>query len=130
MSEIVILPVLVAAVVSLMLSGTYYSVLGDRLARVGSVTASGARPAGWIIVAELMRSLVIAIVTSGLASRTGAGDWPGGLMLGLALWIGFPVVLWTGAMLHERTPWRLAAIHAGDWLIKLTVIGVIVAVWR
>ena len=44
------------------------------------------------------------------------------------LWIGFPFVLWTGAVIHESTPVRLAAIHAGDWLVKLLLIGVIVVV--
>ena len=33
-------------------------------------------------------------------------------------------------MLHERAPWKLAAIHAGDWLVKLLVVTVIVSVWR
>ena len=51
------------------------------------------------------------------------------MLLGLALWIGFPFVLWAGAMLHESTPWRLAAIHAGDWLVKLLLIAVIVTAW-
>jgi hypothetical protein len=45
----------------------------------------------------------------------------------LALWVGFPLVLWVGAVVHERTPLKLAAIHGGDWLIKLLAIGVIVA---
>ena len=52
----------------------------------------------------------------------------GGLLLGLALWIGFPLVLWVGAIVHEKTPVRLAAIHAGDWLVKLPAVGVLVAV--
>jgi len=33
-------------------------------------------------------------------------------------------------MIWESTPWRLAAVHAGDWLVKLLVIGVIVSVWQ
>jgi hypothetical protein len=35
-----------------------------------------------------------------------------------------------GSLIHENVPTRLAAIHAGDWLIKLAVITVIAAVWR
>jgi hypothetical protein len=27
-------------------------------------------------------------------------------------------------------PWRLAAIHAGDWLIKLVAVTLIVGLWR
>jgi hypothetical protein len=33
-------------------------------------------------------------------------------------------------MPHEGTPWRLAAIHGGDWLAKLLVVAAIVSVWR
>jgi hypothetical protein len=38
-------------------------------------------------------------------------------------------VLWTGALIHENTPWKLATIHAGDWLLKLLVVALIVSVW-
>ena len=69
-------------------------------------------------------------MVAGLASQGEIDEWTGGLLLGLALWIGFPFVLWTGAMIWEDTPWRLAAVHAGDWLVKLLVIGVIVSVWQ
>lgn len=27
-------------------------------------------------------------------------------------------------------PWKLAAIHSGDWLVKLLVIAVILGAWR
>jgi hypothetical protein len=42
--------------------------------------------------------------------------------LGLAVWIGFPVVLLSGTVFDENVPWMLgmlAAIHARDWLVKL-----------
>jgi hypothetical protein len=67
------------------------------------------------------------MVVAGLAAQGEIDDWTGGLLLGLALWIGFPLVLWTGALIHENTPWRLAAIHAGDWLVKLLVVAMIVS---
>jgi hypothetical protein len=35
-----------------------------------------------------------------------------------------------GSVFHENVPWRLAALHAGDWLVKLLVIAVIVGVWH
>jgi len=34
------------------------------------------------------------------------------------------------SVLHEHVSWRLAAIHAGDWLIKLLVVTLIVGLWR
>ena len=79
---------------------------------------------------EAGRCLVLAAVVAGLAAQAGIDTWPGGLALGATLWIGFPLVLWTGAIVHEGTPIRFAAIHAGDWLIKLLALGVLVAVWQ
>lgn len=81
------------------------------------------------MVVELLRSLVVASVLAGLANLLDIVDWTGAFRLGIALWIGFPVILWTGAVIWEKVPSRLAAIHAGDWLLKLLVIGVIVSVW-
>jgi hypothetical protein len=58
--------------------------------------------------------VVLAVLVAGLASRGKIEDAGGGLLLGLALWVGFPFVLWTGAIIWENTPWKLAAIHSGD----------------
>ena len=65
-------------------------------------------------------------MAAGVEAQGEIDQWTDGLVLGLALWIGFPFVLWTGAMLHENTPWRLALIHGGDWLVKLPLVAVIV----
>jgi hypothetical protein len=40
------------------------------------------------------------VSTSRRASRPPGRGW---LRPGLALWIGFPVVLWIGAIVHENT---------------------------
>ena len=61
-------------------------------------------------------------------SRNRELEWR--LGTGVALWTGFPVVLWVGAVVHERTPVRLAAIHAGDWLLKLLAVGALLGAWR
>jgi hypothetical protein len=121
-----LLAVLAATVAAFLSAGAYYAVLGDRLAAVSG--ASGQAPP-WTLAVELLRCLVLAAVVAGLASQGEIDEWTGGVALGLALWLGFPVVLWTGAVVHERTPLALAAIHAGDWLVKLLLIAVIVIVW-
>jgi hypothetical protein len=118
-------PLAVAAgtVAAFLLSGAYYAVLGNQL------EAAAEQPAPWkLVLVELLRCLVLVAVVAGLASQGDIDAWTGGLALGLALWIGFPLVLWSGAMLHERVPFRLAAIHGGDWLAKLLVVGAIVTV--
>jgi hypothetical protein len=84
----------------------------------------------WKLAVELLRCLILAAVVAGLASQGEIDAWTGGLVLGLALWLGFPFVLWVGAVIHENTPVRLAAVHGGDWLAKLLLVAVIVAVWQ
>lgn len=130
MPDVNVLAVLVATVAAFVLSSAYYIALGDQLATVSEAAATGQQPPPSTIAAELLRSLVVVAVVAGLASQTGTDEWTGGALLGLALWVGFPLVLWAGALLHERTPWKLAAVHAGDWLIKLLVVTVIVSVWQ
>jgi hypothetical protein len=122
--------VLVSTVLAFVLGAGYYVVLGTQLAQVSDAAASDSGTPWWTMVVEVLRCLVLAAVVAGLAAQGRVDTWSGGLVLGLVLWIGFPAVLWVGAIVHENTPWRLAAIHAGDWLVKLLVVGVVVSVWQ
>ncbi|MGH2787771.1 MAG: DUF1761 domain-containing protein [Actinomycetota bacterium] len=87
------------------------------------------RPAVWKLLVEIVRSLVVASVLAGLAAELDIEDWTGAVALGFAVWIGFPVVLWTGAIMWEKVLWKLAAVHAGDWLVKVLIIAVVVGIW-
>ena len=66
----------------------------------------------------------------GFAANIDITTWTGAVGLGLATWVGFPVVLLTGSIQWENVSWRLATIHAGDWLVKLTLVSCIVGLWR
>jgi hypothetical protein len=130
MPDVAPLAVLVATVVAVVSGAVYYAVLGGRLAEVSQAAAGGERPPAWKLGVEVLRCLILAAVVAGLASQGDVDEWVGGLLLGVVLWVGFPFVLWVGAMIHENTPWKLAAIHGGDWLVKLPVVGLIVSVWQ
>jgi hypothetical protein len=122
-----------AAVVAFAISSAWYVVFGGQRAALSpglQGVAADARPSAWKVGVELLRSLVLAAVLAGLASRIGVADWTGALLLGLSAWVGFCLTMWVGAVVWENTPWRLAAIHAGDWLVKVLAIAVIVGVWR
>jgi Protein of unknown function (DUF1761) len=123
MPDVNLLAVLVAGVLSLVIGAVYYGALmpaGD----------AAERPAPWMPVAELARGLVLSAVIAGLAVQGGIDTLAGGLALGVALFAGFPLVLWTGAMLHERTPLKTAVLHAGDWLAKLLALSVLLSLWQ
>jgi uncharacterized protein DUF1761 len=124
------LAILVATVVSIVMAAVYYSQLMKQLATVTHTAVPGKRPELWQMLVDVPRNLLFVLVVAGLASEIGADGWLDGLMLGLALWIGFPVVIWMGTHIHERRPLKYAAIHMGDWLLRLPVIAIIVTVWQ
>ena len=111
-------------------SGTWYAAFGRRLAQLDDAYAEDTAAAGWIVPVELARSGTVAVTVSALAARTGVTRPREALRLGLALWTAFPVVLLTGSVVHEKVPWRLAAIHAGDWLVKLLLVSLVTGVRR
>ena len=130
------LAVLVAAVVVFVLGWLWYSPLlffkpWMRLRGMDPAAAmSGAKmPAGKLAI-EFARCFVLAFV---IAHVIGALHIHNGLVaahVGVLLWLGFPVVLLTGSVIWDNVPWKVAAIHAGDWLVKLLVIPIIVSLWR
>lgn len=122
--------VLVAAVLAFVIGAVYYVGFGARLAQVGGGPAADSSAQRWAMPVEALRCLVLAAVVAGVAAHARVDTWTGGLLLGLVLWVGFPLVLWVGAMVHENTRWQVALIHAGDWLLKLLLMGLVVAVWQ
>jgi hypothetical protein len=127
--ELDYLAIAVAAVAAFILSGVWYATFGGRLSRLHPAYADGGATSASTVLVELVRNLVVATVIAGLISRLPVEAWPGAIVLGLALWVGFPVVLLSGSVYHENVPAQLAAIHGGDWLIKLLAIALIVTVW-
>ena len=121
MPDIDPLAVGVATLAAFLLSGAWYAMLPAQ----SPATGAGA-PAAAVLLAEILRSAVVATVVAGLAAELDAVGIGEGALLGVVLWIGFPVVLFAGSIVHERYPARLAALHLGDWLLKLALIGAVV----
>lgn len=128
--ELNFLAIAVAAVAAFILSGVWYGVFGSQLAQLHPAYADSGSPSAKDVVVELARNLVLALVLAWLIDQIGIDDWAQAALLGLALWIGIAVVLLTGSVYHEKVPVKLASIHAGDWLLKLVVIAIIVGVWQ
>lgn len=123
-------------------------ILGIALATIASFIASAvlyaAPPVGALIgrtstprpgipvVVQMASVLVRSLLASGLiAGLMLAAGWHGpvaGALLGLAL-VVMPLILLLGGVIHENTSPSAAAIHLIDWIIKLTLIGVIVGLF-
>jgi hypothetical protein len=135
MTEINYLAVVAAAVVAFMVGAVWYSPLlfGNQLMELRSASpgvVAGTTMPAWKILVEFGRGLVVAYVLALLLGLLGDFGWRGALQLGVWVWVGFPITLLVGSVIWENTPWQLAAIHAGDWLVKLLLIAVILGVWR
>jgi hypothetical protein len=124
------LAIIVAAVAVFVFAAGYYIVLARQRAQLSPAAAARSRPPAWLMGLELLKSLVVAAVVAGLVALAGIADVGGALKLALALWVAFPVVLLVGSVTQENVPWKLGAIHSGDWLAKLVIITVIVTVWH
>jgi hypothetical protein len=125
------LAIVVAVVLAFVASTVWYIVFGAEreklLGREGGVVE---RPPVWMVLVELVRSLVVASVISVLFGFVGVVGIIGAIGLGLLMWVGFPVVLLVGSVVWDGVAGKLAAIHAGDWLVKLILISIIVGLWR
>ena len=125
------LAIVIAAVAVFLFAAAYYIAFSRQRAKLSAAAAAaGSRPRASLMALELVKSLVVALVVAGLVLLLGITEWTGALKLALALWIAFPVVLLIGSVTQENVPWKLGAIHAGDWLAKLLIISIIVSIWR
>ncbi len=128
--------VLVAAIVVFVLGWLWYSPflfykpwMRARGLDPAAAMAGAKMPAGKLVI-ELVRCIVLAFVIAHLIGALGISNWIIAAHLGLLLWVAFPVVLLTGSVIWENVPVKVAAIHAGDWLVKVLVISIIVSVWH
>jgi hypothetical protein len=112
-----------AAGAAVVASGAWYAAFGSRLAQLDEAYAEDASTPAWVMPVELARSTAVAVAVATLADRAQVDGPVEAATLGLGLWAAFPVVLLTGSVVHEQVPWQQAAIHAGDWLVKLLLIS-------
>lgn len=127
--------VVAAVVAAFVISSIWYGpfLFGKQLTELRDVSPASATDTSmpaWKVLVELVRELVVAYVLARLVVLAGVVDWKGALSLGFWMWLGFPVAMLVGASLWEDNPWMLVLIHGGDWLVKMLVMTVIVAVWR
>lgn len=124
----------VALFSALVVSSVWYSPLlfGRQWMEVSGANGAGAVNAGipaWKSLIDLVRELVVVYVLARFIRGLGIVDWKKALEVGFWVWIGFPVQMLVGASLWDNKPWTLDLIHAGDWLMKLLLMAVILGKW-
>ena len=122
--------VLVTIIVTFITSAVWYAALSTQYFELLGVNPSDA--AGLSveqILVILGRHLVVTLVIAYLLVSLGVNTLKRGLVIGFLLWLAFPAVLLVGSVSSDNVPVMLAAIHAGDWLIKLLLIVSILVLW-
>lgn len=120
----IVIGVIVASLAAFILSSVYYVATAPLERRaLGDKALDRGRPVPWKVITELLRTGVVGGGFAWVAAQAELLSLPGSLLLALVLWIAFPLVLLSGSIIWERTPWQTAAIHAGDWLLKLLLVG-------
>lgn len=123
------LAVVAAAVAAFVASSAWYTLFGNQVAELSGVgPAAAATPASTMLFV-VAQSLVVAFMLAYFVARLGITGWKDSARVGLLVWV-FPATILLGSVVHENVPLMLAAIHAGDWLVKLLLLAVIVGVWR
>ena len=126
--------VIVTTLAAFAFSSVYYMVFGKArmklLANEPGATADVRKVPVWKVLLELVRSFVVTLVMAHVIVLARIAGWLDAAQLAIWIAIGFPVMILMGSVTWDKRPWKLAAIHGGDWIIKLLLIAVILGVWR
>ncbi len=128
--------VFIATTAAFIFSAVYYVVLSKQLTksrlakRHHSEHEDSASMTPTMFIVEFVRTFVLALVMAYAVTMLNLLYIEQALLLAFWLWVGFPVVLLVGSVVHEHFPVKLAIIHAGDWLVKLLILAAILTFWR
>jgi len=83
----------------------------------------------WTMAFAPFRELIASAVLALLIVRLNLKDWKATTKLMFLLWLAFHAVGMAGAILWDNMQWQLGAVHAGDWLMKMFFMGIVLTKW-
>jgi len=128
--EVNLVAVLVAGVAAFVLGWLWYSPLLFMKPWLHSRGLDPASMAGMKMpvgkmAGELLRCLVLAFFVAHIVGEYSPKTWMAAAHFGIFLWVTFPVLIYWGTALWENHSWKTVAIDAGDWLVKLLAVTLI-----
>jgi hypothetical protein len=117
--------VVVAAAITLVVSGIYYASFGGIYAALLGSDGGGATPDLWTTAAQFGRNLVVAAVFAALLHRLGDASKSAALRLAALLWLGFQAMAVLGSVIHEHYPIGLYLLHVGDALVTVLIMALV-----
>ncbi len=98
------------------------------------ISAAKARGMGKLYAINFLGALVMSYVLGHaliFASQyLGISGVGAGLMVGFFNWLGFIAPVTLGVVLWEGKSWKLWILNSGYYLVSLSIMGVILAVWK
>lgn len=121
--------VLITGILAFCLSMLWYSpvLFGDIWMEHRKTLAPSAPP--WTMLFAPLRELIVSYVLL-LITRLSCTSWTKNLNLILLLWLAFHAVGMAGAIIWDNMPLKLGAVHAGDWLMKMVFMAVVLTAWH
>ena len=133
------LAIIVAALLSSVISFLYYALLNKQATQARAAAAKATKnkkpeirtalTPNQIIV-ELTRMFILGLVIAYACGLLKITTLPQAALLSFWLWVGFVAVLFTGLVISERFPVKLALIHSGDWLVRLLIFTTVLSLWQ
>jgi hypothetical protein len=124
--------VLIAAAVGLATGAAWHSpfLFGRALSELRQ-TGQVAQPRPLVrMLGEFARCFVTAAVLGAFIHGFGLDQWTDAVGLGLCVALGFHASTLTGALLYERMPLQRYVIHAGDGIVKIPLMALVIALWQ
>lgn len=127
--------IITATVVVVLFSTLYYFLLNKHVVALRATKLNKKQDVRTIttpnkLIIEVVRTYILGLILAYAIAMLDIQQLAQSATLSLWLWIGFPVVLFVGMVIHEHFPGRLAVIHAGDWLAKILIFTTIITLWK
>jgi len=85
---------------------------------------------GWTMLFAPLRELIVSYVLALLITRLKLIRSESAAGLTFLLWLAFQAVGMAGAVMWDHMPWQLGMVHAGDWLMKMLFMSVVLSRWH
>lgn len=124
------LAVVIIGLIAFALSLLWYSPLlfGDIWMKHRNATPQSAPQ--WTMFFAPLRELIVSYVMAMLITRLAISKWKDAVAMTFLLWVAFHAVGMAGAIIWDNMPLALGAVHAGDWLMKMLLMGIVLSLWH
>jgi hypothetical protein len=122
--------VIITGIIAFMLSLIWYSpfVFGKIWMEYRNTPAQSAP--SWTMIFAPLREITASYIIAIVITRLTITDWKKAVELILLLWLAFHAVGMAGAIIWDNMPWQLGLVHAGDWLMKMIFMAVVLSLWH